>query len=34
MLKVNRQHCLLGGYGALARQIQAGTVTMYPRQEM
>jgi len=28
------QHCLLGGYGALARQVQAGTVTMYPRQEM
>jgi succinate dehydrogenase / fumarate reductase flavoprotein subunit len=28
------QHCLLGGYGALTRQIQAGTVTMFPRREM
>ncbi len=28
------QHCLLGGYGALTRQIQAGTVTMFSRREM
>ncbi len=28
------QQCLLGGYGALTRQIQAGTVTMYSRREL
>lgn len=28
------QQCLLGGYSALIRQVQAGTVTMYPRREM
>jgi succinate dehydrogenase / fumarate reductase flavoprotein subunit len=28
------QQCLLGGYGALTRQIQAGSVTMYSRREM
>lgn len=28
------QQCLLGGYSALVRQIQAGSVTMYPRREM
>lgn len=28
------QQCLLGGYSALVRQIQAGRVTMYSRREM
>lgn len=28
------QQCLLGGYSALVRQINAGTVTMYSRREM
>ena len=28
------QQCLLGGYSALARQIQTGKVTMYSRREM
>ena len=28
------QQCLLGGYGALTRQIQTGTVTMYGRREL
>jgi len=28
------QQCLLGSYSALCRQIKAGSVTMYPRQEM
>lgn len=28
------QQCLLGGYGALTRQIQAGSVTMYSRREL
>ncbi|HNS30746.1 MAG TPA: fumarate reductase/succinate dehydrogenase flavoprotein subunit [Tenuifilaceae bacterium] len=28
------QQCLLGGYSALTRQIQAGTVTMYSRREL
>jgi succinate dehydrogenase / fumarate reductase flavoprotein subunit len=28
------QQLLLGAYGALSRQIAAGTVTMYPRREM
>lgn len=28
------QQCLLGSYSGLCRQVDAGTVTMYPRQEM
>lgn len=28
------QQCLIGAYSALTRQINAGTVTMYPRREM
>jgi len=28
------QQCLLGAYSALTRQIETGTVTMYPRREM
>ena len=28
------QQCLLGGYGALTRQIQAGSVTMFSRREL
>lgn len=28
------QQCLIGAYSALTRQIQTGTVTMYPRREM
>ncbi len=28
------QQCLLGGYGALTRQIQAGSVSMYSRREL
>jgi succinate dehydrogenase / fumarate reductase flavoprotein subunit len=28
------QQCLLGGYSALMRQVQTGSVTMYPRREM
>ncbi|MFC2097506.1 fumarate reductase/succinate dehydrogenase flavoprotein subunit [Bacteroidota bacterium] len=28
------QQCLLGGYSGLCRQIDEGTVTMYPRREM
>ncbi len=28
------QQCLIGAYSALTRQIEAGTVTMYPRREM
>ncbi len=30
----NGQHCLLGGYSGLVRQMQTGKVTMYSRREM